>query len=44
MNPSRPVGRYDLLDRNSDPARTLPAIPDRAPVNRLRNLPCKKGS
>jgi hypothetical protein len=44
LNPPRPAGRYRLLDRNSDPDRSLPAIPDEAPVNRPCDPHCKKGS
>ncbi|MFF4875334.1 MULTISPECIES: hypothetical protein [unclassified Micromonospora] len=43
MNPSRPAGRYQRLDRNSDPARALPAMPDQAPVNWPRDPHCKEG-
>jgi hypothetical protein len=34
LNPPRPTGRYRLLDRNSDPHRSLPATQPEAPVNR----------
>ncbi|MET7671925.1 hypothetical protein [Micromonospora luteifusca] len=44
VNPPRSAGRYQLLDRNSDPARALPANPDQAPVNRPRDPYCKEGS
>lgn len=43
VNPSRPAGRYQRLDRNSDPARALPAMPDQAPVNWPRDPHCKEG-
>nr|WP_161556637.1 hypothetical protein [Micromonospora acroterricola] len=38
------AGRYQLLDRDSDPASTLPAIPELAPVNRPRDPYRKRGS
>jgi hypothetical protein len=44
VNPPRPAGRYRLLDRNSRPDRSLPAITDEAPVNRLCDPYCQKGS
>ncbi|WP_334452556.1 hypothetical protein [Micromonospora sp. CPCC 205739] len=44
VNPARPADRYPLLDRNSDPARTLPEIPRHGPVNRPCDPRCQRGS
>ncbi|MEH0929772.1 hypothetical protein [Micromonospora sp. CPCC 205558] len=43
LNPARHIGRYRLLDRNSDPESSRPSISDEAPVNRLREPHCQKG-
>ncbi|SBV24604.1 hypothetical protein GA0070620_0027 [Micromonospora krabiensis] len=42
-NPPRPAGRYRLLNRNSDPDRSLPAPRNEAPMNRPYDLYCKEG-
>ncbi|MCZ7373275.1 hypothetical protein [Micromonospora sp. WMMC250] len=44
LNPARHVGRYRLLDRNSDPESSRPSLFDEAPVNRLRVPHCQKGT
>ncbi|MDZ5444393.1 hypothetical protein U2F26_16865 [Micromonospora sp. 4G57] len=44
LNRPHPAGRYRLLDRNSDPDRSLPAIPDEAPVDRPCDPHCQRGS
>ncbi|SCL48612.1 hypothetical protein [Micromonospora yangpuensis] len=44
LNRPHPAGRYRLLDRNSNPDRSLPAIPDEAPVNRPCDPYCQRGS
>lgn len=44
VNTSRSASRYQRLDRNSDPARALAAIPDQALINRPGAPCCKEGS
>ncbi|MFG2059589.1 hypothetical protein ACGFI9_36810 [Micromonospora sp. NPDC048930] len=43
LNPPRPAGRYRLLDRNSDPDRSLPAPRAETPMNRPYDLYSKEG-
>ena len=43
LNPPRPAGRYRLLDRNSDPDRSLPASRAEAHMNRPYDLYSKEG-
>ncbi|SCL35102.1 hypothetical protein GA0070624_5168 [Micromonospora rhizosphaerae] len=44
LNPPRPAGRYRLLDRNSDPHRSLPVPRPEAPVNGPYDLYSKEGT
>ena len=44
VNPPYPAGRYRLRDRNSRPDRSLPTIPDEAPVDRPCDPYCERGS
>ncbi|MDZ5446864.1 hypothetical protein U2F26_29755 [Micromonospora sp. 4G57] len=44
LNPPRPAGRYRLLDRNSDPRRSLPTAHSEAPVNRPCDPYCERGT
>ncbi|SCL32028.1 hypothetical protein GA0070624_4385 [Micromonospora rhizosphaerae] len=43
LNQPRPAGRYRLLDRNSDPDRSLPAPRAEAHMNRPYELYSKEG-
>ncbi|SIM56551.1 hypothetical protein [Micromonospora cremea] len=44
LNPPRPACRYRLLDRNSDPDRSLPTAHPEAPVNRPGDPYLERGS